>query len=117
MAEFLLSMNDGTRGDILHVAEDGSSWGRMEHLSPDDGTSFLVVRVPITLEEAQQYLVPVYGDDVITPSGDVEKAIINQCRYYVDVDTAIGISVLDAVRASNWDVVTISADAIKDKEA
>lgn len=109
MAEFLLLNRDlpgdaDHLGDIIHVAEDGAEWGRKECLG-----DFIVVRLEgISVEDAQQYLGPLFEDAET-------KTIKYCCRYHVDLSKAITATTLAMMQISDWYVPVITSDMIVDK--
>lgn len=121
MAELLVKAIDGTNpdpagdalcyksGDIVVVAADGHLWGRRECL-PD----FLVVRIPgVSVEEAGQYLAPVYLAPAVEPVMVVRRRF--RLNYLAAIAATLGPDGVAIITAADWLVPEISESYIEEK--
>lgn len=117
MAEFLVLVHDAPGrevGDIVCAAPDGFAWGGMEHLDPGDGSSFLVVRIDLTTEDARNLAVPL-THGAFDANSEPYDEVVYPSRYRIDLNTFLDYDALARLYTVDWDVPVLPVAAVIDK--
>ena len=93
--------NDFYKGDIIDVKNSGFNWGTLECLDV-----FLVGSITTDLS-TDELLSGVYNTTILE-SGDAHIDTLYKRKYYIDI-TKIEQSTIDALKATEWEVIPVDS--------
>lgn len=67
--DFYLDCQCTKRGDVIEVRPDGWAWSKLERSNPD----WRIIRVPMSVSEAQAFLAPELNTDPKNPSKTLQR--------------------------------------------